>query len=423
MEQANKRKLVSIRTIASVEPIPNADAIEVAVVDGWKVVTKKGEFKAGDLCVYFEIDSFLPDGEPAWQFLVDKSSRIFEGVKGHKLRSIKLRGVVSQGLVLPIQFAVDRFVDSEFDEGQEIGEFFTVGADISEFLGVKKWEAALPAELVGQAQGLFPSFIRKTDQERCQNLIAEIFRYDDVLVPFDVASIPAEALANMVINGQVVTTAEGPMKVLKAKADRDARYEVSMKADGSSLTAFARARFTEDFIDEDGIRQNPIDSGVCSRNLQLKVNDENAENAFVKMFVQSGLRDALESLADGGTELAVQGELVGPGIQGNQENFTTMQFFVFDIFDIRDGRYLGPNERFKLFKELQRLGADINHVPVLHEGATLDELGLKNVEDLLKFAEGPSIVAKQREGLVFKRLDGQFSFKAISQKWLLAEKD
>ena len=107
MEQANKRKLVSIRTIASVEPIPNADAIEVAVVDGWKVVTKKGEFKAGDLCVYFEIDSFLPDGVPAWQFLVDKSSRIFEGVKGHKLRSIKLRGVTSQGLVLRLEQLFD----------------------------------------------------------------------------------------------------------------------------------------------------------------------------------------------------------------------------------------------------------------------------------------------------------------------------
>lgn len=423
MEQANKRKLVSIRTIANIEPILNADAIEVAVVDGWKVVTKKNEFKPGDLCVYFEIDSFLPDGVPAWQFLVDKSARMFEGVKGHKLRSIKLRGVTSQGLVLPIQFAVDRFVDSEFDEGQEIGEFFTVGADISEFLGVKKWEAALPAELVGQAQGLFPSFIRKTDQERCQNLIAEIFGYEDKVIPFEVAGIPAEALADMVIKGQVVMTAEGPKKILPAKADRNAQYEVSMKLDGSSLTGFARAQFTEPFLDEFGELQNPIESGVCSRNLQLKVNDENAQNAFVKMFVESGLKVALETLAAEGLEIAVQGELVGPGIQGNQENFKTPQFFVFDIFNIKSGQYMGPAERMETFKKLLELGAKINHVPVLHAAATLDELGLKSVSDLLQFAEGPSIAAKQREGLVFKRLDGGFSFKAISQKWLLAEKD
>lgn len=423
MEQANKRKLVSIRTIANIEPILNADAIEVAVVDGWKVVTKKNEFKPGDLCVYFEIDSFLPDGVPAWQFLVDKSARMFEGVKGHKLRSIKLRGVVSQGLVLPIDFAVERFEGSEFDEGQELGEFFAVGSDISEFLGVKKWEAALPAELVGQAQGLFPSFIRKTDQERCQNLIAEIFGYEDKVIPFEVAGIPAEALADMVIKGQVVMTAEGPKKILPAKADRNAQYEVSMKLDGSSLTGFARAQFTEPFLDEFGELQNPIESGVCSRNLQLKVNDENAQNAFVKMFVESGLKVALETLAAEGLEIAVQGELVGPGIQGNQENFKTPQFFVFDIFNIKSGQYMGPAERMETFKKLLELGAKINHVPVLHAAATLDELGLKSVSDLLQFAEGPSIAAKQREGLVFKRLDGGFSFKAISQKWLLAEKD
>lgn len=423
MEQANKRKLVSIRTIANIEPILNADAIEVAVVDGWKVVTKKNEFKPGDLCVYFEIDSFLPDGVPAWQFLVDKSARMFEGVKGHKLRSIKLRGVVSQGLVLPIDFAVERFEGSEFDEGQELGEFFAVGSDISEFLGVKKWEAALPAELVGQAQGLFPSFIRKTDQERCQNLIAEIFGYEDKVIPFEVAGIPAEALADMVIKGQVVMTAEGPKKILPAKADRNAQYEVSMKLDGSSLTGFARAQFADPFLDEFGELQNPIESGVCSRNLQLKVNDENAQNAFVKMFVESGLKVALETLAAEGLEIAVQGELVGPGIQGNQENFKTPQFFVFDIFNIKTGQYMGPAERMETFKKLLDLGAKINHVPVLHAAATLDELGLKSVPDLLQFAEGPSIAAKQREGLVFKRLDGGFSFKAISQKWLLAEKD
>ena len=423
MEQANKRKLVSIRTIANIEPIPNADAIEVAVVDGWKVVTKKNEFKPGDLCVYFEIDSFLPDGVPAWQFLVDKSARMFEGVKGHKLRSIKLRGVVSQGLVLPIGTFGGQTVTIDDHEYDFADVEWALGEDVSAVLGIKKWEAALPAELVGQAQGLFPTFLRKTDQERCQNLIAEIFGYEDKVVPFDVTGIPAEALADMVIKGLVVTTAEGPKKVLPAKADRNAQYEVSMKLDGSSLTGFARAQFTEPFLDEFGELQNPIESGVCSRNLQLKVNDENAQNAFVKMFVESGLKVALETLAAEGLEIAVQGELMGPGIQGNQENFKTPRFFVFDIFNIKTGQYMGPAERMETFKKLLELGAKINHVPVLHTSTTLDELNLKSVQDLLQFAEGPSIAAKQREGLVFKRLDGGFSFKAISQKWLLAEVD
>lgn len=94
------RRLATFRTIDAVEPIPGADAIELAVVGGWKVVTKKGEFQVGDPCVYLEVDSFLPDGVPAWQFLVDKSSRTFNGVVGHKLRTVKLRGAISQGLIL-----------------------------------------------------------------------------------------------------------------------------------------------------------------------------------------------------------------------------------------------------------------------------------------------------------------------------------
>lgn len=94
------RRLATFRTIDDLSPIEGADLIEVATIGGWKVVVKKGEFKVGDGCVYFEIDSFLPDGVPAWQFLVDKQGREFEGVRGHRLRTVKLRGTTSQGLVL-----------------------------------------------------------------------------------------------------------------------------------------------------------------------------------------------------------------------------------------------------------------------------------------------------------------------------------
>lgn len=94
------RKLVTIRTIDAIGPIEGADAIEVATIGGWNVVVKKNEVKAGDKVFYFEIDSFLPDGNPAWQFLVDKQGRTFEGRLGHRLRTVKLRGTTSQGLVL-----------------------------------------------------------------------------------------------------------------------------------------------------------------------------------------------------------------------------------------------------------------------------------------------------------------------------------
>src|SRR5260221_575643 len=95
------RKLASIQKVLDIQPIPNADAIEVVTINGWKVVSKKGEFKIGDLCVYFEIDSFLPI-KPEFEFLRKSCYRkMADGSEGFRLRTIKLRGQISQGLVLP----------------------------------------------------------------------------------------------------------------------------------------------------------------------------------------------------------------------------------------------------------------------------------------------------------------------------------
>ena len=353
------RKLATIRKIDNLLPIEGADLIVTAVIDGWTVVVKKNEFNVGDLCVYFEIDSFLPDGNPAWQHLVDKSSRIFENGKGHRLRTIKLRGQLSQGFVVPLS------VLGKPEDIFTIGEG-CIGADVTEDLGVKKWEAAIPAELAGQVRGNFPGFIPKTDQERCQNLGVDIF----------------------------VTNA-------------DSQYEVTMKMDGTSFTAYYR----------DGA------DGVCGRNWELQVNDDNASNALVRMFVDSGLQAALRELR---LNYAVQGELMGPGIQANREAFTAARLFIFDIYDIDGGCYLSPEDRHRVITELWNRGLNrdvVQHVPVMSMGVTLSELGIGTVGELLAFAEGPSFVHPIREGLVFKRVDGGFSFKAISNLFLLREKD
>jgi RNA ligase, DRB0094 family len=105
--QEDIRKLVTIKTIDDILPIENADKIEVAVVGGWRVVVKKGEFQVGDNAVYFEIDSFLPADKGHFDFLVERSSKTVKGPdgqehKGHVLRTIRLRGVISQGLLMPV---------------------------------------------------------------------------------------------------------------------------------------------------------------------------------------------------------------------------------------------------------------------------------------------------------------------------------
>ena len=94
------RKLASLVVIDSINPIPKADAIEVARIGGWAVVVKKGEFAAGEQALYIEIDAFLPDGQPAWQFLVDKQAIEYNNVLGHVLRTVTMRKQVSQGLLV-----------------------------------------------------------------------------------------------------------------------------------------------------------------------------------------------------------------------------------------------------------------------------------------------------------------------------------
>lgn len=425
------RKLVTIRTIDAINPIEGADAIEVATIGGWNVVVKKNQVKVGDKVCYFEIDSFLPDGNPAWQFLVDKQPRTFEGRVGHRLRTVKLRGTISQGFIVPL---------SELPQITDLQE----GVDYADVLGVVKWEQPLPAELAGQAEGLFPSFISKTDQPRCQNLVEEIFGYDPqpftMTVWLDINK--TQPKDGQLIRGRNAAGGEWeetwdsdeplgamvewmPIGLKPAKADRSARYEVTMKMDGSSGTFF-----------------NTFEGGrgVCSRNLQLKDNEANADNTFVKLFNESGLKAALDNYA-----IAVQGEVMGHGIQGNRENLKQPKLFIFDMQGLApdaDG-YLTPEARYDMLRRLYAAGLDPNlvvHAPVRRKDGTwttrpdldvnvdedfltLDELGITNVKELLAFAEGPSLVHPVREGLVFKRIDGNFSFKAISNQYLAKEKD
>lgn len=152
------RKLVTIETIQEVKPIEGADMIEAVRVREWWVVAKKGEFQVGSPCVYFEIDSFLPD-KPEYEFLRKGKSlkrMVVDGQlkDGIVLKTIKLRGQVSQGLVMPIPEGI-------------VG---APGDDVSEQMEVIKYEVPLPAEVMGKAKGYFPSFIPKTDEERIQNM-------------------------------------------------------------------------------------------------------------------------------------------------------------------------------------------------------------------------------------------------------------
>lgn len=344
------RKLATIRRIDELNPIEGADAIECAVVGGWKVVAQKGLYAVGDLAVYFEIDSWIPH-ELAPFLSKGKEPREFEGVKGERLKTIRLRGQLSQGLLMPIP------TGEHFDDGRLAFEVamgnVKEGDDVTEILGIKKWEKAIPAQLAGVCRGNFPTRIPKTDQERVQNLVKEIV----------------------------------------SAAEADQRFEVTEKLEGSSMTCY--------LIDGE--------FGVCSRNLDLK---ETAENAFWKTARETNVEEKMRTVGD---NFAIQGELIGPGIQNNIYKLTSPAFFVFDIYDIKEGKYLTPAQRLALVSEMGLKG-----VPILH---LMCPVGTGSIEELLKFAEGKSTlnVNQEREGIVFKDMDGGMTFKVISNKYLLGE--
>lgn len=154
------------------------------------------------------------------------------------------------------------------------------------------------------------------------------------------------------------------------------------------------------------------DFGVCSHNINLKETDT---NAFWQMARKDKLIDKLVSL---GKNYAIQGELCGPKIQGNIYDLKESTFFLFDVYDIDEQRYLSPAERFNF-----AIAWDIRHAPVLNSCFKFDES--TSIKELLELAEDKSVINgnTEREGLVFKCLTNQLSFKAVSNKYLLRSKD
>lgn len=325
------RKLASIQKIKNLEPIAGADAIEKATVLGWQLVVKKGEFNVGDLCVYCEIDSLLPD-RPEFEFLKPRGMRI---------RTVRLRGQISQGICFPL---------SVLPEDIDIQE----DTDVTETLEVGKYEPPIPTSLLGVAKGMFPGFIPKTDETRVQVLQAVLDKYKNEIC------------------------------------------YVTEKLDGSSVTYYWK----------DG------EFGVCSRNLELL---ESAENPLWKVARALQIEEKLKSLNG---NFALQGEIIGEGIQGNLYKLKGQTVRFFNLFDIDKYQFIG----FEAFMETMAQ-LDLSTVPVLETDFPLSN----DINWLVEKAKAKSVLNPDvwREGIVIRPVIekndamGRVSFKAINPEFLL----
>ena len=157
------RSLVTIQRVRQISVIPESDFLELAHIMGWQCVVKKGEFREGDIGVYFEVDSFLPV-ESRYEFLRASSYRENDdNGTGFRIRTMRLRGQLSQGLLLPI---------ASFPEFKELGE----GEDVTEKLGVKKWYIPETATAGGIVIGERPSILPTSDEIRAQSALELLAR-------------------------------------------------------------------------------------------------------------------------------------------------------------------------------------------------------------------------------------------------------
>lgn len=332
-----ERKLATVEIISDIQPIPDADKICKARVRNWWVIVGKDQFKVGDKCLYFEIDSLLPIDkfdESLGKYNSVRTMITEDGkeVTGYRIRTVKMRGQISQGLILPY---------NGYEEH---------GTDMTNSLNILKYDPYVCNQKGAQlqsdngAEGLFPSFIPKTDEERIQNLDY----YND-------------------IDHQI--------------------YEITEKLDGTSFTAY---KFENEFK-------------VCSRNLILR-EDENS------IYWRIAKKYDLRSIIPEG--YAVQGEIVGPGIQSNPLKLKEIELYLFNMYNINKGTYI--NEF---------------NVPGVKQVPFINVVFMKNssIENLINQVDGmrsklnPSVYA---EGLVYKRFENgnKISFKVINNSFLLKEK-
>lgn len=363
------RKLASVQKIKAIKPIEGADKIEIVQVLNWDCVAKKGEYQVGDEVIYFEIDSLLPD-IPMLEWL--RGSSWSQKLNKYKISTHKFRGQISQGLVMPIKDLEE--LDRQIHNREEcVPIAYVEGTDLTEILEIEKYEPPVSNGPLGDLIS-HEWYVPKTDEERIQVCAENIL----------------------------------PEYMKSEQGD----WYASVKLDGTSCTA---GLFEDMFL-------------IGGRNQWYK--DENMYTTTVKKYgdIEKHLRD-YQKLT--GKYIVFQGELCGPGIQSNRLGLKEKEWFIFNVW-VSDTGKMDSYKKLDLLRFLNMCDDfGLPHVPIIPVSAKFDFKATtdidETVENLLKYVDGikyrtffddasPSQIA---EGAVFRKNDMTYSFKVVSNKFLL----
>jgi len=399
-EEQAPRKLVTIQVVEDVFPIPGADAIEAIRILGWYLVATKGEFRIGDLALFFEVDAVLPEAE-CFEFMRSRKFRV---------KTAKFRSQISQGLALRIDEVLpyfgkkatathNRIMGCDFyPNNKEVGHMsLEVGTDLTAAIGVTKYDPEGESLVGGGKKSTLPSF---------KHRFWIVSRYREYRYKGMRWFYKTKVAAKLGLNDPLVAT---PFPSFVPKTDEtrvqnlgrhlqihagDLCY-TSEKCEGQSLTAFRKGTYV----------------GKCSRNIDMS--KEKTSN-WVKMTEKYKLEEILRGYKQ---EYAIQAEIIGPGVQGNIYELKELEIRVFYVFDIGAKRKLNYTDLI-YFCGLH----DLPMVPILDHDFILPS----EIDALVALADGKSLLNPKvmREGIVIvKKWDDYegtpYSFKAISPKYEL----
>ena len=340
-----KRKLASVQYVHHITPIDGADRIECIHVLGWQCVANKGQFQVGDHCVYMEVDSFLPVCEQ-FEFLRSSSFKKSEILgEGFRLKTMKFRGQISQGLVQPL---------SILPEGD-----YKIGDDVTELLGIRKWEVEERVTNSGTVIDDFPTGIPKTDELRVQS-------YPELVDEFKDAG----------------------------------RYYISTKMDGTSVTMYWR----------DG------HFGVCGRNYEYA---DDGKCAMWKYAHDHGIPENIASINV--RNIAIQGEFCGAGIQKNRLKLKRPEWYVFTIMDLDTHRRLSLSKMKEVCESLRLEMVPVEEEEDVFDYDSVEALIERAKGKYSSGMNKEGIVIRPAEPAYSKTIEGPLSMKVLNNDYLLKE--
>jgi hypothetical protein len=349
--------LASAQRIVKITPIEGADAIETAMVLGWEIVIKKGEYQVGDLCCYIQIDTVVPE-KPEYEFLRDRKFRV---------KTIKLRKQISQGLIVPLP------------EGN-----WSEGDDLTDVIGVKKYEKVDNNPARYEKPRKPKTWYKRVIYNLKYNFLYKMF-------PFLLRKERSEFPKNLVSITDEERIQNIP-KVLQTHAGKT--FILSYKLDGSSITIIHNK-----FLGRSKYR-------ICSRRFEL----HDKKNDWYKVFTNTNFKRHIQTLVKyyKTNDIIVQGEAIGK-FNGNHHKLKSDEIKLFNIYV--NGKRINQKE----FIEVCRANY-IPHCPMYKEvvlNHTLPEiLKMSEIKDILN-------ISVEAEGLVWRCVEDNLSFKVINNKYLL----